>query len=86
MQPMIASWMQEALQLEALPTSVSVVQTFPSSQRVGQLPSQTSPGSTRPLPQVGEQLSSLATLQPAAQQPSPDMHIVIGVWAQTMLQ
>jgi hypothetical protein len=56
-----------------------MVHAFPSlGQDVGQLPSQTSPVSTTPLPQNGMQLSSLFALHPAAQQPSPAVHVVIG--------
>jgi len=47
-----------ALQLLALPVSVSAVQALESSHEVGQLPSQVSPASTTPLLQVAEQSSS----------------------------
>jgi hypothetical protein len=65
-----------ALQLAALPVSVSMVQASPSSQVVGQLPSQVSGASTVLLPQVLEQSLSLAWVQPAGQQPSPLAQVV----------
>lgn len=68
-----------ALQLSAEPTRVSVVHAKPSSQLVGQSPSQVSDPSTTPLPHVGEQSSSLSASQPAGQQPSPSMQLVISV-------
>jgi hypothetical protein len=46
---------------------------------VGQFPSHVSPISTTMLPHVGMQLPSLFALQPAGQQPSPPVHMVIGV-------
>ena len=54
---------------------------MPSSQSeaVGQLPSQVSPGSTTPFPQVAEQSSSFEALQPDGQQPSPSLHWVMSV-------
>ena len=63
-------WPQATLQLAALPVIVSCVQSLPSSQLAGQLPSQVSPGSTTPLPQLAEQSLSLPELQPFGQQPS----------------
>jgi hypothetical protein len=54
-----------------LPTSESVVQALPSSQLVGQFPSQVSPGSSTPLPQLAPQSLSLLALQVGGQQPSP---------------
>ena len=44
--------------------------------------SHVSPGSTTPLPQVAEQLLSLADVHPGGQQPSPFMQAVIGVFMQ----
>jgi hypothetical protein len=64
---------------QPVPISVSDVQTSESSHAVGQIPSQTSPDSTTPLPQTGMQLGSLLALHPGAQQPSPPAHAVIGV-------
>ena len=77
----MAVLLQAALQLAALPVMVSTVQPSPSSQLVGQLAcgSHVSPGSTTPLPQLCEQSSSSAGLQPAGQQPSPLAHDTIGV-------
>jgi len=72
-------WAQATLQLAALPVIVSMVQAFWSSQVVGQLPSQVSPGSTTPLPQLAEQSLSLPLLQFGGQQPSPSAHWVIVV-------
>jgi hypothetical protein len=69
---------QLALQLTALPVSVSIVQALPSLQVTGQLPSQVSPLSTTLSPQNGEQSLSLAVLQPAGQQPSPFLQVTIG--------
>jgi hypothetical protein len=64
------------------------VQTLPSLQEVGQLEagSQVSPGSTTPLPQVGEQSESVLALHPAGQQPSPEVQVVMDVWLQATLQ
>ncbi len=70
--------MQAALQLAALPVSRSMVQAMPSLQEVGQLPSQLSPGSSTPLPQLAEQSESVALVQPAGQQPSPWTQALIG--------
>ncbi len=71
LQPVIGWKMQVALQLFAAPVRVSWVQALLSSQLVGQLPSQVSPGSIALLPQVAEQSLSVAFVQPAGQQPSP---------------
>jgi hypothetical protein len=56
---------------------VSVVQPSPSVQVAAQLPSQVSPISTTPFPQLAEQSLSFPELHPGAQQPSPFVHIVI---------
>ena len=48
--------------------------------QLGQLPSQTSPGSTMPLPHVGgatAQSLSVMLVQPEGQQPSSLMHVLI---------
>jgi hypothetical protein len=73
-------WEQAILQVLALPVSKSMVQAMPSLQEVGQEAggSQVSPGSRVPLPQWGEQSSSVALLQPAGQQPSPLAQAVMG--------
>lgn len=72
----IAWWLQAALQFDALPVWASSVQAFPSLQSTGQLPSQVSPVSTTPLPQLAEQSESLLLVHPAGQQPSPPAHCV----------
>jgi len=71
-------WAQTAEQLATAPVSASIVQALPSSQPVGQFPSQVSPDSTIPLPQLAEQSLSLRALQPLGQQPSPSLHAEIG--------
>jgi hypothetical protein len=48
-------------------------------QKIGQLPSHVSGGSTMPLPHVGEQSSSFAFMHPSAQHPSPFVQALI-VW------
>src|SRR5690606_17230294 len=68
-----------ALQLDASPTSVSVVQATASSHAVGQSPSQVSGASTVPFPQLAEQSSSVLASHPPGQQPSPSWQLVIGV-------
>ena len=77
---------QAALQLEELPVRESEVQTSPSSQAVGQLPSQVSPASTTLLEQIGAQSLSLRLLQPGAQQPSAEVQAEIGVLEHSALQ
>ena len=79
-------WEQAALQLLALPVMVSSVHGLWSSQVSGQLPSQVSPGSTVPSPQVPEQSESLVSSQPAGQQPSASTHEVTTWEVQTTLQ
>ena len=58
-----------------------MVQALPSLQVVGQVDpgSQVSPGSTTPLPQLGEQSESVFALHPAGQQPSPATQVVMVV-------
>ena len=65
-----------------------MVQVLSSSQLVRQVAggSQVSPGSTTPLPQVGEQSESVLALHPAGQQPSPEVQVVMDVWLQATLQ
>jgi hypothetical protein len=65
---------------------VSVVQALPSLHEVGQLPSQVSPFSTMPLPQLVEQSLSLLWLQAAGQQPSPLTQVVMGLKVQVAEQ
>jgi len=69
---------QAALQLAAEPVKRSLVHLLPSSQDVGQLPSQVSPVSTAPLPQFAEQSLSVTGVHPSAQQPSSPVHEVTG--------
>jgi hypothetical protein len=56
------------------------VQAFPSLHEVGhdEGGSQVSPTSTTALPQLGEQSLSLLALHPGAQQPSPEVHWLMG--------
>ena len=77
-----------ALQVAALPVSTSLVHALPSLHEVGQLPSHVSPASMVPLPQVttGAQSLSRSFVQPAGQQPSPDVHERIGSKEQRALQ
>ena len=69
-QAVIAWWAQVTLQFSALPVMASWVQALPSLQSAGQLPSQVSPSSSMPLPQLVEQSLSELKVQPAGQQPS----------------
>ena len=69
-----------------LPPRESVVQAIASSQEVGQFPSQISPASTMLLAQTGAQSASLRLLQPAAQQPSPEVQVIISVFRHSALQ
>jgi hypothetical protein len=62
-----------------MPIRTSVVHAFMSLQVAGQCPSHVSPDSTAPFPQVGVQLLSLLALHPAAQHPSPFVHVVIAL-------
>ena len=55
----------------------SLVQALPSLQSVGQSPSQVSPTSFVPLPQLAEQSLSLFASQPGGQQPSPSTQTVM---------
>jgi len=65
-----------AEQVAAAPVSVSRVQALLSLQVVGQFPSQTSPVSTVPFPQVVLQSASVALVHPAGQHPSPPVQAV----------
>jgi hypothetical protein len=87
-QVVIPVWLQATLQLALLPVILSMVHVLASSQEVGQddAGSQVSPGSTTPLPQVGEQSESLLALHPAGQQPSLPTQVVMEVWLQATLQ
>jgi len=76
----VIGWnVQVTLQLSGDPVIMSIVQLLPSLHSVGQLPSQVSPPSMTPLPQLGEQSLSFSLLHPAGQQPSPLLHAVRGV-------
>jgi hypothetical protein len=82
----IAACPQTSVQAAAEPLVVSVVQTLPSLQLAGQLPSHVSPASTAPLPQRTLQSLSLLLLQLPGQQPSAVVHEPTGVCWQTTLQ
>jgi hypothetical protein len=72
-QVVMVVWVQWAVQVAALPSSVSVVQALPSLQLVGQVAggSQVSPVSSTPLPHTATgQSGSVALVQPEGQQPS----------------
>jgi len=73
---LIGAVLQVALQLAALPVSVSMVHGWPSSHDVGHVPggSHVSPGSTMPLPHEAGQSLSASALHPAGQQPSLFLH------------
>jgi hypothetical protein len=76
-----------ALHVVAEPTSESIVHAFPSVQAVGHdAPSQVSPSDTTPSPHDGEQSLSVASVQPARQQPSPPLHATIGWKLHALLQ
>ena len=55
-----------------------------AGQRAGG--SQVSPASTTLLPQTGEQSLSMLALHPGAQQPSPLVQTMIGVWTHCAVQ
>jgi hypothetical protein len=84
------TWPQDALQVAALPVSVSAVHALLSSQPLGQGMadplSHVSPASTTPLPQLEEQSLSMFLLQPAGQHESPLVHWVILEWLHATLQ
>jgi hypothetical protein len=85
-QAVMAVLLHDALQLAALPERVSVVQAIASSQLVGQSPpSQVSPTSRMPLPQVGEQSPSVSKLHPSGQQPSSPAQLKISVATQLVV-
>ena len=76
-----------ALHVSGAPANRSVVQALASLQEVGQsAPSQTSPLSRVPLPQVGEQSLSFASVQPGGQHPSPLPHWVTTEYTQLAVQ
>jgi len=78
---------QVTSQLLAEPINISTVQGSPSSMHmVGQLPSQVSPISTTPLPQLALQSLSLVELAPIGQHPSPLMGVVMGMPIHSALQ
>jgi hypothetical protein len=72
---------QLEVQSDGSPSSASEVQALLSSQAAGHVAmgSQTSPVSTAPLSQIGEQSSSVFSLQPKGQQPSASMQLVMPV-------
>lgn len=72
--------------VSTVPVNPSVVQALPSSHEVGQLPSQASPVSTTPLPQVFEQSASLAAEHPSEQQSSAVMEHATGDVMQRAVQ
>jgi hypothetical protein len=78
-QVVIAVCTHRALQAPAVPISVSTVQGFPSSQLVGQFPSQSSVPSTVPFPQAGAQSPSFVVLHPVGQHISAPPQAVIVV-------
>jgi hypothetical protein len=88
------AWVQRRVQLPIEPLARSVVQAFWSSQVRAQAPgspaviarSQASPASTAPSPQTGVQSGSLAEVQPAGQQLSPEVQAVIGATEHEVLQ
>ena len=86
MHALIGACEQAAEQLDADPTSVSVVHATPSLQLAGQSPSHVSDPSTTPLPQLAEQSLSFKALHPGAQQPSASVHASIGAMAQRTSQ
>jgi len=62
-------------QVDAAPTRTRSVHPM-AGHEVAQLPSQVSPGSSLPLPQVTAQSLSVVASQPAGQQPSPFAQVV----------
>jgi hypothetical protein len=90
-QVVMGVWVQATSQVALLPVILSLVQTLPSSQVVGQevCGSQVSLVSTTPLPQIGGQSESALVglvLHPTGQQPSPETQVVMAVWVQATLQ
>src|SRR5262245_4745765 len=90
MQAVIGVKVQAAVQVIAVPVSMSAVQALPSLLVVGQEVggSQFSPVSSRPLPHtLWQSLSRLPgpVLQPAGQQPSPSMQLTMRAWTQAAL-
>ena len=77
---------QLASQFPKLPLREFEVQASPSSQVVGQLPSQISPASTTLLEQSGAQSLSLRLLHPVGQHPSPEVQAKMAVCKQSALQ
>ena len=67
-----------ASQVSELPVRSASAQALGASHAIGQSPSQSSPPSNTPLPQIGEQSASLFASQPGAQQPSSLMHAAMG--------
>jgi hypothetical protein len=69
---LVGVWTQITSQVAAAPVITSSVQGLPSSQLVGQLPSQISVPSTMPFRHSFGQSRSLFELQLVGQQPSPN--------------
>lgn len=85
----MGTWRQSTSQWAGSPLSCSIVQGSPSSgQVVGQVlgGSQVSPAPMWPSPQLGLQSESVATVQPAGQQPSLSRQAVMGSWLQARVQ
>ena len=82
----ICWWLHATLQFSLEPVMVSMVQAVPSLQPSAQSPSQVSPVSTAPLPQLAEQSLSVLALQAAGQQPSSSAQAVISAKLQATLQ
>ena len=85
-QPVMSEKRQAALQSATFPVRESEVHARPSSQVVGQFPSQVSPASTILFEQMEAQSSSLRLLHPEGQQPSPILQVIISVKEQVALQ
>jgi hypothetical protein len=81
----IVSFAQARSHVDAAPVVLSIVQGSLSSQSTAQeaIGSQVSPGSTMPLSHTGRHASSSLALQPAGQQSSPSVQVVISVLEQT---
>jgi hypothetical protein len=84
----MAVLLQATLQFSALPVSRSSVHAMRSSQLAGHEAggSQVSPLSSEPLPQLAEQSTSVVWLQPAGQQPSPELQMTMVLNVHATLQ
>jgi hypothetical protein len=84
--PVIGLFVQSAVHWPALPSGISIVQAFLSSQELGQSePSHFSFPSLRPFPHIALQSESLLAFAPSGQQPSPPAGLVIGVFEHSAL-